>query len=335
MTKSERGGAAESGSSTPARSVSACPNCHSSDSTKINSYKHCWISCDYCGVVRRERKDRYAFNGRILQAIIRGTRLRSVFERTLLSVDDVIQDETRWYDYYHDAAQRGIAGTKWEAVNASVFANLARYDISVSGKAILDISGGPGFLTKELQRITSRAVVTEFSQFAIDGMTKALGIEGAKFDYNCDEIHKCVSGKFDVVFIISSIGFCDDLRAFVGSLQNVLTKNAIVYLAHSTPTLGMMIRWQFDEYTLRRSWPADIVAKYFAEIGMHEAARVYDGIYRYDENWFFEPRGLLRRALVGVHRVLGNWYLRRALNRKNNINRELVVKNVLQIFRLP
>jgi len=310
-----------------------CPNCNRVNGTKINTYKHYWITCNKCGTVIRERKNHYPFDNWPFRPIIQKTPLRFLYGKTLLSMKEVIGNKKHFYDYYHDTAKQGVKGTKWEKVNQRVFADLERYCIDIKGKSILDISGGPGFLTKELSRLAKRAVVTEFSQYAVDGMKKALGIEAIKFDYNSDQIHECIDGKFDIIFIIYSIGFCNDLRNFVQSLKKLMHEESIVYMCYSPPTLGLMVRWQFDEYTYTRCWQIETVAKYFAEIGMAEIVRDDEGSYYFDENWYNTARNPIVRLFQSVHRIIGKYYLNRTLEKSNNINRELVQKNVKQVFK--
>lgn len=303
-----------------------CPNCGDSEFTLTATYKHAWITCNECGVVQRERRQRYPFDRAWARFLIENTRLRSLFARTLLRQQEIIEDEQRFYNYYHDTASRGVQGTKWESVNASVFANLKKLGIAITGKSVLDVSGGPGFLTQQLQKFAKRAVVTEFSQHAIDGMTKALSIEGVRFDYNSDYLDRCVDGPFDVIFVIYSIGFCNNLREFVRALGKLTQTGSVVYVCHSPPTLGLMLRWQFDEYTYTRCWPADIAAKYFAEIGMEEIARLDEGRFRYDEDWYDNATRLPARILLRFHRLVGRYYWWRATGRNVNVNRELIQK---------
>jgi SAM-dependent methyltransferase len=309
-----------------------CPYCKSMNGTKINTYKHYWITCNECGTVIRERKNHYTYDRPIFRFIIQKTPLRRLYGKTLLPIKEVIEDEKHFYDYYNDTAKKGVAGTKWEKVNQNVFVNLERYRIDVKGKSILDISGGPGFLTKDLTPLAKRVVVTEFSQYAVDGMKKALEIEAVKFDYNTDQINECIDGKFDIIFIIYSIGFCNDLRNFVQSLKKIMHEGSLVYISYSPPTLGLMTRWQFDEYTYTRCWPIETMEKSFAEIGMVEMARIDEGSYRFDRNWFKHANPIVS-LFYGVHRVIGKYYLRRILRKDIKINKELVQKNILQIYK--
>ena len=309
-----------------------CPNCNSENGTKINSYKQHWITCNACGTVIRERKNQYPFDNWLFRSIIQNTKLKFLYGKTLLPIKEVIEEESHFYDYYNNTVKKGVKGTKWEKGIQTVLENFKRYNIDIKDKSILDISGGPGFLTKELSKIAKRAVVTEFSQIAVDGMKKALEIEAIKFDYNSEKINECIDGKFDIILIIYSIGFCDDLRKFVPSLKKLMHEESIVYVCYSPPTLGLMIRWQFDDYTYTRCWPIETITKSFTEIGMIEIAREDQGLIRFDENKYNQAKNPLIKLLTSVHQIIEKYYINRAL-KQNNINKELVQKDIMQIFK--
>jgi hypothetical protein len=167
-------------------------------------------------------------------------------------------------------------------------------------------------------------------------MARSLGINAVKFDYNSDQIDQCADGPFDVVLIIYSIGFCNDLRSFVQSLKSVIHDKTVIYVCHSPGTLGLMLRWQFDEYTYSRCWEPETMAKCFAEIGFPERLRADEGSYAYDVNWYNESGTWIGSVLRRLHRLIARYYRWRALRQYSSINRELVQKNVKQIFqRLP
>ena len=164
-------------------------------------------------------------------------------------------------------------------------------------------------------------------------MKKKLEIEAIKFDYKSDQINECIDSKFDIIFIIYSIGFCDDLRNFVQSLRKLMHEESIVYVCYSPPTLGLMIRWQFDDYTYRRSWPIETVTKILSEIGMIEIAKEDEGSIRYNENKYNQTKNPLAKLFTSAHKLIEKYYINRALKNKF-INKELVQKNVMQIFKL-
>jgi hypothetical protein len=300
----------------------------------IDSYKHSWMTCNDCGTLIRERKKRYVFDNWFFRPIISNTPLQRVFGKTLLSMKEVAEDEKKFYDYYYESAKKGIKGTKWEKANEKVLGNLERYGISPNNKSCLDISGGPGFLTKQLASVAKNAIVTEFSQYAVDGMRSALNVEAVKFDYNSENVDQCLKGKYDIIFVIYSIGFCNDIRGFAQSLKKLMHEGCYVYLCYSPPTLGLMMRWQFDEYTYTRGWEPDTLIRVFTDIGMKLIAREDEGSYSFDKDWFNSGKNAVSKLLRKTHRVIGKYYLNKALRRKDIMNRELVQKNERYLFKL-
>jgi hypothetical protein len=310
-----------------------CPYCQSADRYTVDTYKHIWSTCNTCGTVSRERKDKYKYDTPVYRFLINNFILGRPFRPNLLPLNEVRQDEKHFYDYYKNAAEKGEVGTKWVKANDRILNNLAKFGISVRGKNILDISGGPGFLTKRLKAEAKRVVVTEFSQEAVNGMVDALGIEGIKYDYNSDRIQDCINEKFDIIFIVYSVGFCNDLAKFVTDLRPIMNENALVYITYSPPSLGLMIRWQFDEYTYNRCWPIDVMRKCFENIGMKEIHYVDEGDYAYDYNWFVTGKNWIAQRLYALHPKIGRSYLEKALRDPNVKNKELVQHNILQVFQ--
>lgn len=309
-----------------------CSNCSSVNLSTVPTYKHYWHGCNDCGTVHRERRARYPLDIPPVRTLITRTILNRIFGRTLLPVPEVVEEGRKYYDFYAQAAAAGAAGTKWEPLTNRRLADFAKHGIEVAGKSVLEISGGPGFLAKAMQAVAERVVVTEFSEQAAEGMALSLGIEAVKYDYNSDSLEQCVIGPFDVVLIIYSIGFCNDLRAFAHALKAVMHDNSVIYVCHSPATLGLMVRWEFDDYTFNRCWELETMARRFAEIGYPERVREDEGSYAYDFDWYDRAGTAVGTVLKRLHRSIGRYYLRRALRSTSSINRELVQKNIKQIF---
>lgn len=309
-----------------------CTSCASVNCSMVRTYKHDWHQCGDCGTVRRERRPFYPFDIFPIRPLINHTILKRLFGATLLRVHDVVAEEKKFYDLYAEVSAKGAAGTKWEAMTPLRLEDFEKCGVDLAGKSVLEISGGPGFLAQAIQPIARRIVVTEFSQSAADGMALALGIETVKFDYNNDRIDECVQGTFDVVVIIYSLGFCNDVRAFAQSLKSITHDKTLIYVCHSHGSLGLMLRWQFDEYAYTRCREPDEMAKCFSEAGFHECVREDEVSYRYDLNWYNEAGTVVGSILRRIHRVIARYYLARALLSPGHFNRDLVQRSVKQIF---
>ena len=309
-----------------------CPICKGAKFSSVRTYKHDWHQCDVCETVMRERRPHYTLDIAPIRWLIKHTILDRIYGRTLLRVHEVVAQENVFYDLYGDVAAAGTNGTKWEPLAAMRLADFARHGIDINNKSVLEISGGPGFLAQVMQKVAKRVVVTEFSRSAAEGMAKHLGVEAVKFDYNSDRIDDRVTGPFDVVLIIYSIAFCNDVRGFLRSLKNVMHESTVVYVCHSPGTLGLMLRWQFDEYTHTRCWTEDALAGCFAEIGYPERARESEGRFRYDFQWYDDAGTRVGAVLKRLHRLIAGYYRARALRSDGRFNRSLIQDTVKQVF---
>jgi 2-polyprenyl-3-methyl-5-hydroxy-6-metoxy-1,4-benzoquinol methylase len=300
-----------------------CKICGADSKTVIDSYKHYWNSCNDCGNIFRERKEKY-----IVPCILSKS-LAKIFlpengMRLLYPEDIVIKEEEQMYDYT-EASTLNVEETKWINQINKIKKNLEIYNISLKKKKVLDISGGPGFVGKELSKVAEKVVVTEFSKIAVESMIKNLNINVVKFDYQTDRIDEVLDEKFDVVFINYSINFCNDLYGFLSSLKNILHKGSLVFISFVPPTLGCCLRWQHHEYTYNILYQPETIGRIFAEGNFLPKVKKSDGIYYYTSN--LKTKILLFKLPYTI------WYtLKNRINRKNNINRELFQKNFLHIY---
>ena len=159
-----------------------CIICESVSLQKINSYKHFWISCNDCGNIKRERKDKYLVP-RFLPKFIAKIFFPEKALNKIYPMDEVIKNEKRFYDHYKEDSQLDVDSTKWAGESETIKNNLKKLDISVKNKNILDISGGPGFVALDLEHSANKVFVTEYSEIGVNGMKDNLGVNAIKFDY--------------------------------------------------------------------------------------------------------------------------------------------------------
>ena len=169
-------------------------------------------------------------------------------------------------------------------------------------------------------------VVTEFSEKAVGGMKRNLGINAVKFDYQNDRIDEILDDKFDVVFINWSINFCTNIKSFIGDLRNILNIDSIVYVTFVAPTLGTCLRWQHDEYTYNVLYHPDTMLRVFSEEGFTSLQTRSYSKYGYMDN--IRLKMLLFRLPYTIRYTLSS--LRPLLS----INRELVCKSFLHIYKV-
>jgi 2-polyprenyl-3-methyl-5-hydroxy-6-metoxy-1,4-benzoquinol methylase len=233
-----------------------CQICKSTSYERINTYKYYWYSCNDCGNAFSRQKDRYLLSSPIFSIAIKlinklaFNKLRFL-EKDYLRSNKVRQDNSTFYSSYADLLEKNDPGLKsWLGQFKLIQERFAASDISFHNKKVLVLSGGPGICAKEISKLASKVVVTEYSIATVLAMKKYLNLEAVKFDLNSDRLDELFQeDKFDIIIAESLVGFCLDLEKFVQSLRNILKVNGIVYINHGSPTLAQMLFYQFDEYT--------------------------------------------------------------------------------------
>jgi SAM-dependent methyltransferase len=246
----------------------------------------------------------------------------------LYPVENVIADERRFYSYYQTMSATNPEGTKWASQIETVTARLRESGLTFDGKDVLDISGGPGFLSKHIAaQGARRTIVTEFSPAAVEGMRKNLGLDAAVFDYQSHDIRDAVDGPFDLVIIDYSINFCLDVNGFAQSLAKVLRPGAFVYVSWVHPTMGCVLRWQFDEYTYNALYGPDILDGAFVNSGLRVRASFADVPYDF------------RTGLTWKHRLVRDpislWYRYKAPRGAGSLDDSLMQRHSVRLYELP
>jgi len=301
-----------------------CVVCGGSSISLINSYKHNWLSCNDCGNILRNRKKKY-FVPRIINRGIANIFLPNKALNKLYPMQDVIEEERRLYDHYDEDSKLQVEETKWFGEANNNKKTLEHYGIGLNGKKILDISGGPGFVALELAKYAEKVIVTEFSKTAVDGMKRNLGVNAVKFDYQNDKLCDVLDDKFDIIFINFSINFCINLKSFIHDLRKILRKDSIVYVSFVPPTLGCCLRWQHDEYTYNVLYHPETMGRVFSEEGFTPIAKGVYRTYGYLDNMPLKKKLFLLPYFI--------WYTVSALSTRLSINRELLQKDILHIYK--
>lgn len=302
-----------------------CPWCQSAAGVRVRTYKHDWWVCAVCGTTRRVRRTRYPAS-RVIPRSLAARVLPAAALGDLYPDDEVIADDSVFYDTYVTTSSMDVEATKWAGQRDSVLGRLAEAGVTFADTEILDVSGGPGFITAHLAAHgAARAIVTEFSPRAVEAMRRTLSIDARTFDYNSDRLGDVVDGQFDLVLIDYSIGFCVDLRGFTASLAELVRPRGHVYVSSVVPTLGCFLRWEFDEYTYNVLVRAEVLDEAFVAAGFIEQTRYDDGAYDYRAHWSWKRR-LLREPLM-------LWYRARARRARQSVDRSLEQRHIVRLFR--
>jgi 2-polyprenyl-3-methyl-5-hydroxy-6-metoxy-1,4-benzoquinol methylase len=308
-----------------------CPICNSQHLTHVNSYKHhCYVCNDCNNVFHIKKEGKYLLEWVLPRSVFKRLLPPKAFLRLFHDRGDISAAD--FYDVYADEC-RNISDVRRTEVD-QLRDQLALADIDLAGKAVLDISGGPGYLAKELKGSVGRFVVTEFSEKATRAMSDVLGIETAKFDYTADRLEDIFpTEKFDLILLRSSIIFCPDLDRLVTSLRKILNEGGHVLVETIMPTLGEVFWWQQMEYKFPIIYSQETIEKFFYKHGFSFVTG-YRDYSSYPEIRGRETKGTMQKAytwLIDYPMVRGYG----ALARKSRvaIDQRLHKKMLTQIWQ--
>ena len=160
--------------------------------------------------------------------------------------------------------------------------------IEYRGKRILCISGGPGIFAKKLSEF-SEVVITEFNNEVVKMMKEHLGLNSVRYDFNSERLEDVVSGKFDLVFAVGVINWCNDQKRFIQSLTNLLNDKAVVFISNNTPSLGYLLTWQFMDHMATTFVHNEAFLSLFFQTGRFNLIGKYQN--KYNSYWYRVRRG--------------------------------------------
>lgn len=248
-----------------------CLECDSRNLAKIDTYKRHWYFCGDCGSGQPVQKDYYPLQ--------------------FLPVKDwtkTVTDEESMYDYFVEQAH--IDYSK-ETADEFLADYVKKWNIPVSGKKILDVSGGNGHFLNEFKKLGADVALTEINNPSIEYAKKTHGFDTYKFNFNSDRINQIIKDKFDLIMERASIMFCKDLGQHVKDLKDLINPGGLVIVNHSVvPTLGVILRTQVDEFSYFRLRSPEQVIKHFTDNGFELAERRDEtdpSLYVYDHDFIF------------------------------------------------
>lgn len=277
------------------KTATACPYCRSEQTTPIVSYRHYWTECLACGtIIRTGTKERYFVERFIPQAL-----MRILYEKTKpgyergphggmsYRVHRLVRYFANFYckprfDFQDGAlytAKRYFALSQADIdakkdVYGDISQALRATGTSLDGGDVLDISGGTGWLQYYIAHDPDvvrkpHVVSTEFQQSACEAVEKSTGYKFVKFDYAKDKLADVLPGmKFDTIFVVMSLGFCRDMKAFFADAKNVLRdESSRIVVQYPTPSIADCTVWMNQEYTFLTLYAPAIVNSTLEELG--------------------------------------------------------------------
>src|SRR3989338_6136998 len=243
--------------------VLRCEICNSDDLAMVNTYKHHWVCCNQCQTATRKHKERYLVSY-LPQCLLKA----KPGYRVLLPDAVVIENHSKKFDYMatkeHTEAHQN-AGVFELFMNDTV----RKYGIKIEGKRILDVSGGNGNFSQKLEEQGAKVCMTEYNERAVEFAKNKYKIEAVKFDLNNGCIGSLFKGTFDLVLLRAAIMFCLQPGKFLNDLKKITHKETLVIVYDSVePTLGAMLRLEFDDYTYLRLYSQKTLIDLFRKEGL-------------------------------------------------------------------
>jgi len=285
-----------------------CSYCNSFSTTKIDSYKFIWKICSNCGCAESYKKESYPldFMKYPLSKYLEKKSWKQTRDR-LLKNDVVDEDNSKIYDYFTN--ENHIKLSKEDALefNQNV---LEKYSIDINNKKILDISGGNGHFIKYFQdKYNCDCTLTEYNKNALEYASSTLNIKTQYYDFTKHKFTDFFdNNQFDVIFIRASIMFMDDLSTVLEDLSTVLKDDGIIIINYSvTPTLGTILRTQFDEYNYKHLYSKTFIVETLERYGFNSI-----GLSRnYDFSMYINSLDSFP-----MERIITRWYELKALKNK-------------------
>ena len=274
-----------------------CRVCGSVSVVRFNSYKHYCYACYDCNSVFHTKKTgRYLLEYLFFPRWLRGLIPRAAYLRLFHAPNEKV-DRTSFYDVYEKEALTPDPIRISQA--RQLIDQLEINGITLLDKKILDISGGPGLVARELEARGAKVTLTEFSEVAVRGMARSLGLDCLKFDYATDCLGAAVQGRlFDIIMIRSSLIFCDDIDRLLASLNRLLKPDGYVLIETIVPSLDEVFWWQQMEFKFPIIYSQEAIEKYFYKHGF---------LLRYGYREYGAYEGIKWRGTKDVGRALFTW----------------------------
>jgi 2-polyprenyl-3-methyl-5-hydroxy-6-metoxy-1,4-benzoquinol methylase len=302
------------GSPTTTGADASCSFCGGARRSTIDTYKHRWIACDSCGNIVCRPKQAYLAERLLpprVSSWLASTKMPYVRSLRMFFADRrVLEARDAAWEYLPSELDKGVENTKYKGLFENYVAFLARHEITLTNRDVLDVSGGPGFIVHQLSKLARRAVMTEYNRDTVVAAREKLGIETAYYDFNEHDIAATVSGEFDFVFVRNAINYCLDVPKFLRSLTKLLRPGAHVFVSFVLPSMGTCLRWQFNEDALSVLYNPETMTRMFAEARFRVVAREDEARHDYREGASRLPRAIFpvyemkNRFFSGVGAIL-------------------------------
>ena len=253
-----------------------CQECPSSDIKTISVYKRYWHFCNVCGSATTQKKQHYRLSWLPYKSYKKDTQ----------------KDEANMYDYFADDAH-----VQWSIEDGKelLMRYIDPYPIKLDNSKVLDISGGNGHALNQLVSKGAKGELTEINDIAISYAKKNFDFPVYKFNLNEHSLLNIGEKlSYDVIMTRACVMFCDDIDKLIAEIYELL-KPGGYYILNNTivPTLGLMLRTQFDEYSFHILRQTSFIADKCINAGfklVEQVDEVDPSMYAYDNDFLKEWR---------------------------------------------
>jgi hypothetical protein len=228
-----------------------CIICKSENVSIIDTYKHFWKVCNVCGNAFSKAKRRYPLS---FLPVARLKKNKAVLEDPANIYEFANYSEER---IKKDEEQAILLSDEW--VNS--------FDISLSEKKFIEISGGSGHFLNALRKYDLELFHTELNPKDVKYVNDNLHIKSKRFDFYKDELQNLFSERFDIILLKGSLEFCLDIKTFLANIKKNTHSNTIIIVITCVPTLGNFLLTQFDDYNQQVLYQKDTLINIFKEQG--------------------------------------------------------------------
>lgn len=275
----------------------ACPYCASSAAERpvFLTFKHQWVRCTACGTMQRENRDVYPAQGLIafLSKSGMGKRLADrLFKPFMRRRDREVVGYSNYGEEYDWVFGSGVDTDPFRAMKRvryrreadEIVELFAGQGVDLATKSVLDVSGGPGSFARLIKDKVAKITVTEYDQSSVTGMlARVADVRMFQADLNEDWTD---DETFDVILYRSCVYFCTDIEKHISQIWTRVRPGGFVFINTNMPSMGNMLRWQYEDYTLRVLYAPTVLQKILERQGFETVSRGVTPYYWHYLQWF-------------------------------------------------
>lgn len=210
-----------------------------------------------------------------------------------------------YFDWILDAQTKasGFMEVKRQAYfkePANIQALFNRHAVDLRQRSVLDVSGGPGTFAYFMRESVGSMTVSEYQPETVQAMRARIpGVRTFTADLNGPWTD---TESFDVILYRSCIVFCNALAEHIAQIRHKVTAGGYVYVYSALPTLGNILRWQYEDYTVNVLYSEQTVRNILLKSGFEIVDSGITEEYRHYLRWYTRKEALFH--LWGVWNLL-------------------------------